>query len=1325
MRRTSFFSLKLLVALLLVWLTVTHAIAQTVVETIAEGIRNCQEYISLQGFNVSADEMDAIWREVLDENPDLFYAGKSFGYTTSGPTGQVVRVRPIYLFDNATIANLKARFDVRVEAIYERLSEDVVDDFGFLLKTYDFLAYHVAYTYSPDFVLPEELPEVQGDVVYNSAGALIYHQAVCEGYSRALKLLLSKRGMECKILTSESMGHAWNAVKVNGKWYHVDATWGDPTCPGHYDLTQTPPTQTYHYTSLSDGTQVRTGEDFPGRSVHAYFLLTDDEFENHPQDVHTGWTPELSTFGEVGGPYPGAFWLKGNGNSLQNLAVKGNSAYYVEYDSAQNKRYLRKSTWGEGETTTTNLCELTAGRWMRRISNTGFVHIVSGILCFDQLLIFHDATTVYGYDMMDGDLFAFAQPGDSSSNYYINSLWQAWDGKIWVHLTWNTNYVGQILELDELRDFYEIYQQMKQDGYQMASQTTAEPLVALNLDGTPVNAYFGSWLQNYNAMMTCPPDNRLTISVAPCEGAAANAGITLEVYAQEDTEMQNPLASVNGSLADGVGLEYLVEANDTTMTTGEDRSFVVRISCKRQTSIVATQLSAQVKERDFYAVEGVNCVADVDQAFEGKLVTLTATLPEGALVSDYDFTWDFVPAVEFTSGEGTASFEMPAESVSVTCIATLKTYEVATDGCVADQSPTARGETVTLTATLPEGALASDYDYEWSAVPVVEFTSGEGTASFEMPAESVSVTCVATLRTYAIATDGCVADKSPAARGETVTLTASLPEGALVSDYDFTWSAVPAVEFTSGEVTASFEMPAESVSATCVATLRTYEVAMDGCVADKSPAARGETVTLTAVLPEGALVSDYDFTWEFVPAVEFTSGEGTASFEMPAESVSATCVATLKTYEVATDGCVADQSPAARGETVTLTAVLPEGALVSDYDFAWEFVPAVDYTSGEGTASFEMPAESVSVTCIATLKTYEVATDGCVADQSPTARGETVTLTATLPEGANASDYRITWCFNPEVAYSQEGATAIFNMPASAVEATADIVRVYAITAISCTCDVERVAEGESVTLVADLPEGADLADYRITWNFSPEVAFSVDGATATFAMPAEAVEATAEVVRLYAIIANSCTCDVERAAAGESVTLTAILPEGADSEAYTIQWDTEPEVAIEQNGIFATLTMPASDLVVTASVASFSYTLNLVAGWNAVVLGLTPDEDTVERLQAFTPMTLGATAEDVAYQQATELLPDQLYWLYLAEETAETQAIIISGEPFEVALPVTADVWTPYGTSTPLAPLEGYEVWEWRGGLFRIVAPDQWLVPGKGYLLRQSPSGQ
>ena len=63
---------------------------------------------------------------------------------------------------------------------------------------------------------------------YQAYDAIVNNTAVCQGYSEAYKVLLNKLGIPCEIVTSYKLNHAWNAVKLNGKWYYVDVTWDDP-----------------------------------------------------------------------------------------------------------------------------------------------------------------------------------------------------------------------------------------------------------------------------------------------------------------------------------------------------------------------------------------------------------------------------------------------------------------------------------------------------------------------------------------------------------------------------------------------------------------------------------------------------------------------------------------------------------------------------------------------------------------------------------------------------------------------------------------------------------------------------------------------------------------------------------------------------------------------------------------------------------------------------------------------------------------------------------------------------------------------------------------
>lgn len=67
----------------------------------------------------------------------------------------------------------------------------------------------------------------RGKGCHDASGCLLYNRAVCSGISEAYALLLSSAGVECKCIygVSYKMQHAWNIVKINGQWYHVDITW--------------------------------------------------------------------------------------------------------------------------------------------------------------------------------------------------------------------------------------------------------------------------------------------------------------------------------------------------------------------------------------------------------------------------------------------------------------------------------------------------------------------------------------------------------------------------------------------------------------------------------------------------------------------------------------------------------------------------------------------------------------------------------------------------------------------------------------------------------------------------------------------------------------------------------------------------------------------------------------------------------------------------------------------------------------------------------------------------------------------------------------------
>jgi hypothetical protein len=95
-----------------------------------------------------------------------------------------------------------------------------------VLAAHDWLAAKI--TYDSDVT---ETSEQNG-----SYGALVDKKTMCQGYAEALQLiLLCRTNVESEIIVGDAaneddvwVGHAWNIVKMDGAWYHVDATFDDP-----------------------------------------------------------------------------------------------------------------------------------------------------------------------------------------------------------------------------------------------------------------------------------------------------------------------------------------------------------------------------------------------------------------------------------------------------------------------------------------------------------------------------------------------------------------------------------------------------------------------------------------------------------------------------------------------------------------------------------------------------------------------------------------------------------------------------------------------------------------------------------------------------------------------------------------------------------------------------------------------------------------------------------------------------------------------------------------------------------------------------------------
>lgn len=133
----------------------------------------------------------------------------------------------------------------RVNQIIKSTIQKSMSNYDKVKAVHDWMVQNVKYDYYR--LLSGNIPNVS----HTAKGALIRKVAVCDGYAHAFQKVMNKLKIPCRFVVGRSggVGHAWNMVKLGGKWYHVDVTFDDPII--NNTNTNTTPYYTYFLKSTS------------------------------------------------------------------------------------------------------------------------------------------------------------------------------------------------------------------------------------------------------------------------------------------------------------------------------------------------------------------------------------------------------------------------------------------------------------------------------------------------------------------------------------------------------------------------------------------------------------------------------------------------------------------------------------------------------------------------------------------------------------------------------------------------------------------------------------------------------------------------------------------------------------------------------------------------------------------------------------------------------------------------------------------------------------------------------------------------------------------
>jgi hypothetical protein len=175
-------------------------------------------------FNISTDVLLDLASEVIDENPQYFYlsaedlrAAYSSNFLKETGIKWAKKLKVTYP------ENVQEQIDFVSSTADEIISgiDDTMSDVDKALYVHDYLALNFSY----DVRVHDNDPEtVRGlyDFFQQKTG-------VCYAYTIAYQYIMQyKLGIPTVNVSSYEMGHTWNAIQIDGQWYHVDVTWDDP-----------------------------------------------------------------------------------------------------------------------------------------------------------------------------------------------------------------------------------------------------------------------------------------------------------------------------------------------------------------------------------------------------------------------------------------------------------------------------------------------------------------------------------------------------------------------------------------------------------------------------------------------------------------------------------------------------------------------------------------------------------------------------------------------------------------------------------------------------------------------------------------------------------------------------------------------------------------------------------------------------------------------------------------------------------------------------------------------------------------------------------------
>lgn len=193
-------------------------------KTVAVAIKNLDSNAKIKEYNFTDDnttmkDVKAAIHNLFLDHPEVFYVSNDYTVSTIELlNSKRIEIDLKYLVKDKNDLNKKI---TEIKNVIDPIINDAknMDKFDAELYIHDKICEMCTYyKYSNIEAVPEECHTIYG--------CLVNKQAVCDGLSKSLQIMLDKVEIDNILVTGnlQNQAHAWIMVKLDDNWYHMDIT---------------------------------------------------------------------------------------------------------------------------------------------------------------------------------------------------------------------------------------------------------------------------------------------------------------------------------------------------------------------------------------------------------------------------------------------------------------------------------------------------------------------------------------------------------------------------------------------------------------------------------------------------------------------------------------------------------------------------------------------------------------------------------------------------------------------------------------------------------------------------------------------------------------------------------------------------------------------------------------------------------------------------------------------------------------------------------------------------------------------------------------------